>query len=266
MIVPEGGRTMKKVYPIGEFAKKTGQTIRTLHYYDEIGILKPSCVSSSGRRFYSEDEIITLQKIVALKFLGFSLEEIKNFMQEEKWDLKESLAFQKKLLLQKREHIDRVIKAVTHAQHLIEERETVDPNMFCMLINSIQMENKHKEWLKQFMPDETVEKIFDISEEKQLEYGKKLIEIFEKLKECYGKDPSDNNVQSLIEKLFSIAKEVAKETFGEDLSRFHWKGDELAEEPMLFLSPFSKEEEEWVAKAVEIFLAKEGVDLSGEES
>jgi DNA-binding transcriptional MerR regulator len=95
MIVSKGGRNMKKVYPIGEFAKKTGQTIRTLHYYDEIGILKPSCVSSSGRRFYSEDEIITLQKIVALKFLGFSLEEIKNFMQEEKWDLKESLAFQK---------------------------------------------------------------------------------------------------------------------------------------------------------------------------
>jgi DNA-binding transcriptional MerR regulator len=70
---------MKKVYPIGEFAKKTGQTIRTLHYYDEIGILKPSRISSSGRRFYSEDEMITLQKIVALKFLGFSLEEIKSF-------------------------------------------------------------------------------------------------------------------------------------------------------------------------------------------
>jgi DNA-binding transcriptional MerR regulator len=261
-----GGRTMKEMYPIGEFAKKTGQTIRTLHYYDEIGILKPSRVSGSGRRFYSEDEIITLQKIVALKFLGFSLEEIKNFMQEEKWDLKESLAFQKKLLLQKREHIDRVIKAVTHAQHLIEERETIDPNMFCLLINSIQMENKHKEWLKQFMPDEAVEKMFDISEEKQLEYEKKLLGIFEKLKECYGKDPSDNDVQSLIEKLFSIAKDITKEVFGEDLSRFHWKGDELAEAPMLFPSPFSKEEEEWVAKAVEIFLANEGVDLSGEEA
>jgi DNA-binding transcriptional MerR regulator len=257
---------MKKVYPIGEFAKKTGQTIRTLHYYDEIGILKPSRVSSSGRRFYSEDEMITLQKIVALKFLGFSLEEIKSFMQEEKWDLKESLAFQKKLLLQKREHIDRVIKAVTHAQHLVEEQETIDPNIFSLLINSIQMENKHKEWLKQFMPDETVEKMFDISDEKQLEYEKKLLRVFGELKECYGKDPSDNAVQSLIEKLFSIAKDFAKEVFSEDLSLFHLNGDELAEEPMLFPSPFSKEEEEWVAKAVEIFLTKEGVDLSGKES
>ena len=257
---------MKKVYPVGEFAKKTGQTIRTLHYYDEIGILKPSCVSSSGRRFYSEDEIIALQKIVALKFLGFSLEEIKHFMQEEKWDLKESLAFQKKLLLQKREHIDRVIKAVTHAQHLVEEQETIDPNIFSLLINSIQMENKHKEWLKQFMPAETVEKMFDISEEKQLEYEKKLLKIFGELKECYGKDPSDQIVQSLIEKLFSIAKSFAKEVFTEDLSLFHLNEDELAEETMLFLSPFSKAEEEWVTKAVEIFLTKEGVDLSGKES
>lgn len=257
---------MKKVYSIGEFAKKTGQTIRTLHYYDEIGILKPSHVSSSGRRFYSEDEIITLQKIVALKFLGFSLEEIKRFMQEEKWDLKESLAFQKKLLLQKREHIDRVIKAVTHAQHLAEEQEKIDPNIFSLLINSIQMENQQKEWLKQFMPDETVEKIFDISEEKQLEYAKKLLGIFEKLKECYGKDPSDNDVQSLMGELFSIAKDMEKEVFGEYLSLFHLKEDEFAEEPMLFPSPFSKEEEEWVAKAVEIFLEKEGVDLREEES
>jgi hypothetical protein len=60
--------------------------------------------------------------------------------------------------------------------------------------------------------------------------------------------------------------QISKEVFDEDLSRFHWKEDELAEEPMLFSSPFSKEEEEWVAKAVQIFLAKEGVNLSGEES
>lgn len=83
---------MKDSYPIGTFAKKTGVTIRTLHYYDEIGILKPN-ITPSGRRFCGDHHFISLQKIVTLKFLGFSLDKIKELMQTEHWNLKESLLF-----------------------------------------------------------------------------------------------------------------------------------------------------------------------------
>ncbi|MCL1702963.1 MerR family transcriptional regulator [Lysinibacillus sp. Bpr_S20] len=51
---------MSTQYSIGEFAKKTGVTIRTLHYYDEIDLLKPSFTSAAGRRFYSNDDIIKI--------------------------------------------------------------------------------------------------------------------------------------------------------------------------------------------------------------
>ncbi len=70
---------MLKKYAIGEFAKKTGMTIRTLHYYDEVGLLKPAVIAASGRRYYSDENIIELQKIVSLKFLGYSLEQINDF-------------------------------------------------------------------------------------------------------------------------------------------------------------------------------------------
>ena len=62
---------------VGELARRTGLTVRTLHHYDEIGLLKPSLRSEAGHRLYDEDDIARLQKIVSLRQLGFSLEEIR---------------------------------------------------------------------------------------------------------------------------------------------------------------------------------------------
>jgi DNA-binding transcriptional MerR regulator len=66
---------------IGDLAKQTGLSIRTLHYYDEIGLLKPSHHTQAGHRLYTETDIIRLQQIVSLRQLGFSLEEIKDCLQ-----------------------------------------------------------------------------------------------------------------------------------------------------------------------------------------
>ena len=70
------------MYSIGVFSKKTGVTIRALRFYDEKNLLKPSYISESRRRYYKDEDIPTLQKILTLKFLGFSLEEIKTFIRE----------------------------------------------------------------------------------------------------------------------------------------------------------------------------------------
>ncbi|MGE7111859.1 MerR family DNA-binding transcriptional regulator [Lysinibacillus sp. NPDC047702] len=54
---------MSTQYSIGEFAKKTGMTIRTLHYYDEIDLLKPSFISTTGRGFYSDEILYSFKKL-----------------------------------------------------------------------------------------------------------------------------------------------------------------------------------------------------------
>ncbi len=97
---------MSNTYSIGDFAKKTGITIRTLHYYDEMNLLKPAFITDAGRRYYSDDSIMQLQKIVTLKFLGYSLEKIHDLIYLNDWDLQDSLQFQKQEMLQKREHIN----------------------------------------------------------------------------------------------------------------------------------------------------------------
>jgi DNA-binding transcriptional MerR regulator len=62
---------------VGELAKRTGLTIRTLHHYDEIGLLRPSLHTESGHRLYAAGDIARLQQVLSLRQLGFSLEEIR---------------------------------------------------------------------------------------------------------------------------------------------------------------------------------------------
>jgi DNA-binding transcriptional MerR regulator len=74
-------RLLQTSWKVGDLAKQTGLSVRTLHYYDEIGLLKPSHHTEAGHRLYAEADIIRLQQIVSLRQLGFSLEEIKDFLQ-----------------------------------------------------------------------------------------------------------------------------------------------------------------------------------------
>ncbi len=63
---------------VGELAKRTGLTIRTLHHYDEIGLLKPSLHTEAGHRLYTADDIARLQRVRSLRQLGFALEEVRD--------------------------------------------------------------------------------------------------------------------------------------------------------------------------------------------
>ena len=255
---------MLKKYTIGEFAKKTGITIRTLHYYDEIGLLKPAVIAPSGRRYYCDENIIELQKIVSLKFLGYSLEQINDFIHQQEWDLKESLAFQKEEMERKKEHLESVIRALDHALLVMEDQGKVNSAVFITLINNIQREQEHKEWLKEYIPQDTVEKIYNISEEKQQELNKKSAIIFAQLKQAFGEEPSDEHVQNLIQEYIDLAEELYEDIIPL-VQHLIEKEIEIEDDPELFYSPFTKEEEEWVSKALEIYLDKIGVRSNGNE-
>src|SRR5262245_48879149 len=63
---------------VGELARRTGLTIRTLHHYDEIGLLKPSHHTESGHRLYAAGDVARLQQVISLRQLGFTLEEVQD--------------------------------------------------------------------------------------------------------------------------------------------------------------------------------------------
>src|SRR6516162_5015157 len=73
-----GGAMSFEALKVGELAKRTGLTIRALHHYDEIGLLKPSLHTEAGHRLYTTADIARLQQVLSLSQLGFSLEEVRD--------------------------------------------------------------------------------------------------------------------------------------------------------------------------------------------
>src|SRR5947208_11746752 len=75
---PAGGIAMRfEALKVGELARRTGLTVRTLHHYDAIGLLRPSLHTESGHRLYTAGDVARLQQVLSLRQLGFSLEEVR---------------------------------------------------------------------------------------------------------------------------------------------------------------------------------------------
>lgn len=105
-----------KLYTAEELAKMAGVSLRTVRFYDSKGILKPIAHSDSGYRYYDCSSVERLQKILMMKFIGFSLEQIQQIMSSDSDSVKLSLAAQKNLLLEKKAHIEAIISALDEAQ------------------------------------------------------------------------------------------------------------------------------------------------------
>lgn len=97
---------------ISDVAKLTGVTVRTLHYYDEIGLLKPSGITEAGYRVYNDTDLEILQQILFFRELDFPLEDIRKIMQNPAYEKENALRKQKELLLQKRSRLDSLISLV----------------------------------------------------------------------------------------------------------------------------------------------------------
>lgn len=101
---------------ISQVAKITGISTRTLQYYDEIALLKPSTLTASGYRLYDDAALEKLQEILFFKELGFKLMDIKEILENPNYDRIQAFKKQKELLLLKRKRTDRLI-------HLLERLE-----------------------------------------------------------------------------------------------------------------------------------------------
>ncbi|MDN9010600.1 MerR family transcriptional regulator [Brevibacillus laterosporus] len=141
-----------KEYRTGEFAKVAGVSIRTLRYYDKVGLLSPAKHAENGFRIYTSNDLAKLQQILTLKYLGFSLGEIKALQQIQPVDLEESLQMQKKLMKEKREKLDQVISALDYASLLVKQEQSVKWDAIIDLIKVIHLEDKH--WWKKYYTEE----------------------------------------------------------------------------------------------------------------
>ena len=102
---------------IKEFAEFTGVSVRTLHYYDEIGLLRPAEVDRiTGYRFYDENSLLRMQEILFYRELDFSLKSIGEILSSSNYDKTKILQEQKQLLMIKKERLERLISAIDDAE------------------------------------------------------------------------------------------------------------------------------------------------------
>lgn len=134
------------VYTSGQFAAKANVTLRMLRYYDKMDLLKPSMHRASGARLYTNDDFLRLQQILLLKYLGFSLSDIRELTlgSSNPHVLKESLQIQKRLLLEKQEELSTMIHAVDETEQALEEKGTVDWSDLLHLIHFSEEESELK--------------------------------------------------------------------------------------------------------------------------
>lgn len=119
-----------KNYSVKEVAKLSGVSVRTLHYYDQIGLLKPLGRSDSGYRQYGHQELLRLQQILFYKELDFPLKEIVDLLDEPEFNLINALEGHKNALLARQKRIDHLIQTIeTTIQRLKEDDIMKDPAM-----------------------------------------------------------------------------------------------------------------------------------------
>lgn len=149
--------TEDELLTTGEFARRAEVTVRTLRYYDREGLLRPRGRARGGRRLYGARELVRLQQVLTLKFLGFPLVEIGRILATPDFDLARALAAQRQLVDERLARMQRIIRALDRAQTSL-AGATVDWDSFTEIIRAVKME-EYEAWGKKYYSEEQQAKL-----------------------------------------------------------------------------------------------------------
>ncbi|EEL48187.1 MerR family transcriptional regulator [Bacillus mycoides] len=182
---------------VKEVSDLVGISVRTLHHYDEIGLLTPDEMTESGYRLYSNENLETLQQILFFKELGFPLKKIKEIIMSPSFDRDEALTLHRKMLLEKRARLDKVIATIDKTiQHTKGEIEMTNKEKFEGFDFS---HNPYEEEARTRWGDEAVDKAnkaaAGMTKEKQEEFNN----IYRKLATLRHSEPHSQEAQYAIQ-------------------------------------------------------------------
>ena len=187
-------------YRVTEFAGLAGVTVRALHHYDRLAVLRPRR-TESGYRLYSARDLERLEQIVALKFLGLPLKEIKTLLDREARRLPEVLRAQRLALEEKRRSLDQAIQAIQDAEQAIESGKPAEVEVLAKIIEVIEMQEK-TEFMNKYYSEEAqaklAEKRKEWNPELQAEATRAWSELFRDVEAALDEDPASEKAQALV--------------------------------------------------------------------
>lgn len=208
-------------YSVKQLSTLAGVSVRTLHHYDKIGLLKPATRSEKGYRYYGRSELLKLQQILFYKELDFPLKKIIGIINNRSFDILSSLEFHKKQLMIRSNHFKKLIKTLEKTILEIKEKENskmTDKELYngfsTEQIKKIKKEI-HKKWGEKQL-HETEERIHELGKQGWKDTQKKGEEINRSLAILMGLGTTDKKVQKVISmhyKHINIFWDVTKEMY-----------------------------------------------------
>jgi MerR family transcriptional regulator, thiopeptide resistance regulator len=239
-----------RLFQAHEFAKRAGVTVRTLHHYDRLGLLKPSRYTEAGYRLYGEQDFARLQQIVMLKFIGLSLKEIKQLLNHRELDLQMTLRLQRAVVEQKRRHLDTVIQAIARAEESLASSAELDWETFRQIIEVTNMQND-MEWMKKYYTEEQLAELAErgtpeVLERSQRDWAALIKEVEAAISE--GVDPRSEKAQELAARWSSLIEAFTggNPAIRESLTKLY---ADQANWPSTFKKPYSDEVGAFIAQA-----------------
>ncbi|GGB42704.1 MerR family transcriptional regulator [Virgibacillus dakarensis] len=183
---------------VKEVADLVGISVRTLHHYDEIGLLTPKNTTESGYRLYSSDNLETLQQILFFRELGFPLKQIKEIINSPSFDRTEALQMHRNMLLEKRNRLDKMIatidKTIQHTKGELNMSEKERFEGFDFSHNPYEQEARDR-WGDKAV-DESNAKMNKMSKEEKKAFEDEFNAIYRKLAEIRHTSPESDAAQA----------------------------------------------------------------------
>jgi DNA-binding transcriptional MerR regulator len=267
-------------YHTSQFAQRASVTVRTLRYYDKVGLLSPSEYTEAGYRLYSDTDLLRLQQILALKFLGFSLDEIKQCLRIGPTILQESLALQKAMMKDKRVQIDTIIQAIDETEKLLQANKR-DWESIVRVIQALQMTQnndwrekyftpeqlqKMEEWSKQYYSEEQRNKLAEwgkgFTEEDQIKANQQWSTVTAELKRLVstGADPAGTEAQALAHQWQDLIEQFTHGDAGitKSLGNMYKSISQLPAGEAPYAMPYNQEEGAFIQKAIKVYKQNHG--------
>src|ERR1039457_5219048 len=207
------------MYRTRHFAELAGVTVRTLHYYDRRGLLKPHR-TAAGCRVYQTRDLERLEQIIALKFLGLPLRRIGLLLERATLALPDALPMQRTVLEEKRRLLDRAIAAIQEAEVSIRGNAPADTGVLKKIIEAIEMQN-NTDWMAKYQTPEAKAKIEarkgEWTPEMQEQVSAQWRELFADVEAALGEDPASERVQALAARWTALVEGFTKRD--QDLTR-----------------------------------------------
>ena len=141
------------MFTVKQLSKMAGITPRTLHYYDEIGLLEPSQVGANGYRYYGEEALLRLQQILLYRELDLPLEHIKEIMGRRDFDVLSALESHRQKLHQRIAHIERLIATVDNTISHLKGQKEMDTKQLFEAFSDEQQAEYEKEAMQLYDPE-----------------------------------------------------------------------------------------------------------------